>query len=380
MPKPIMVLSSDWHISPYSWKKHPKIQKDSYYSLQQIVDLAIKLNVPLIGAGDLFDIKNPPSDSVIFCVKQMQRLAKVNLPVYYVQGQHELSENPWMNLCENAVHIDSFKAGPGLTEFEIKGLRVVGQDIEFSAASFLNQCRAFYEKANNSKYDLYVTHQVWADFIQKRDESFMFKNATFAKIIYTGDMHKTDVLTVNGTKCLSSGSINMQASNESPHKYVFVLYDDLSFKEHELKTRPFWSFEVKSEEDLNNLLNVSSDDMLDTWPHRNLPSHIQTPLVCVRYQNSIPNGYELLVDKFKDWNYEILPTDFQSEEVVAAVDRKRLQDLVDISECVEQTGFSKETAAHQDAVRIFNSVNVEEELKQMRKEHLEEIKNAAQKS
>ena len=144
---PLMVLSSDWHLSPFSWKKHPNVHRDSYYSLQQIVDLCIQLNVPLIAAGDLFDIKHPPSESVVFCVEQMARLQRVGLPVYYIQGQHELSEIPWISLCPNATHIDSFKSDLNFKTFDIQGLRVAGQDIEFSGARFSDQCREMHAQA-----------------------------------------------------------------------------------------------------------------------------------------------------------------------------------------------------------------------------------------
>jgi hypothetical protein len=372
-----MVLSSDWHLSPFSWKKHPNVHRDSYYSLQQIADLCIQLNVPLIAAGDLFDIKHPPSESVVFCVEQMARLQRVGLPVYYVQGQHELSEIPWMSLCPNATHIDSFKADLNFKTFDIQGLRVAGQDIEFSGARFSDQCREMHAQAGSDKFDLYVTHQVWADFIKKSDESFMFKHATFAKVVYTGDFHKTEVLNIDGTDCLSSGSINMQATNEPPHKFVFILNSDLSWTQYRLKTRPFALFELRSEKYFNALMDVTNEELLAEWPHKDLPEHIATPLVCVRYQNNIPNAYDLLCNKFQSWNYEIIPTDFNSSEVTAAVERKHIQELVDISECVSQTGFSESTVAHKDAVRIFNSGNVEHELLEMRKEHLEGAVNVS---
>lgn len=375
--KPLMVLSSDWHLSPFSWKKHPNVHRDSYYSLQQIVDLCVQLNVPLIAAGDLFDIKNPPSESVVFCFEQMKRLERVGLPVYYVQGQHELSEVPWLSLCSNAIHIDSFKADLSFKTFDIQGLRVVGQDIEFSGNRFLDQCRTMHSNAGSEKFDLYVTHQVWADFIKKSDDSFMFKNATFAKVIYTGDFHKTETLVIDGTDCLSSGSINMQATNEPPHKFVFILNSDLTWTQYRLKTRPFALFELRSEKYFNALMDVTNEELLAEWPHKDLPEHIATPLVCVRYQNNIPNAYDLLCNKFQNWNYEIIPTDFNSSEVTAAMERKHIQELVDISECVSQTGFSESTVAHKDAVRIFNSGNVEHELLEMRKEHLEGAVNVS---
>ena len=370
--KPIMVLSSDWHLNPISWKKHQKIQRDSYYSLQQIVDLSLDLNVPLIGAGDLFDVKLPPSESVLFCYEQMQRLNKANLPMYYVQGQHEYAEKPWLNLCSNAQHIDSFKYDNGIKIFDIQGLRVCGMDIEISPTKFSIRCESLKTLAKGNQLDLFVTHQVWADFIQKRDSVFSLQNATFAKMVYTGDYHKTEVLDVAGTICLSSGSINMQANNESPHKVIFILNDDLTYTAHQLKTRPFSSFEIRTEENLNGILNRHMDDFFFNWPYRDLPDYIQTPLIAIKYQNNLPNAFEALSEKFKDWNYDLSPVDFSSIEIKAAADRRQVQDLVDIGECVSQF-VPEDSLAHKDAVRIFTASDVEAELMSMRKEHLESV-------
>jgi predicted phosphodiesterase len=367
--EPILVLSSDWHLHPLPWKRHPLIKHDSYYSLSQIVDLAIHLRVPLVGAGDLFDVNRPHSESVVFCSEQMQRLAAFDLPMYYVQGQHEYQTPTWLSLCPNAVHIDSKLADGPTKVFNIKGLKVIGMDIVFNGAEFQSHCYRLKEEAGLNKFDLFVTHQVWGDFIHKRDPAFMLQNATFAKIIYTGDFHKKEVIEIDGTFCLSSGSINMQANNESPHKSVFILYDDLSFTEHPIKTRPFANFEIRTEADLERLVSSDKAKMLEEWPYDNLPEHIGRPLVCIKYQNTLKNAFAALSEKFKDWSYDINPTDFSSNEMTAAVERKQIKDLVDIRDCVAQFA-SADSKVHSDAVRVFNSSHIEQELDNMRKEHL----------
>lgn len=368
--KPIMVLSSDWHLNPQSWKKHPRIVKDSYYSLSQIVDLSIALNVPLIGAGDLFDVKTPPSESVLACYKEMTRLKDAGLSVYYVQGQHEFADEPWMLLCENAVDIDSFKNNPDDPRiFEINGISVCGMDICQSPLNFGIRLGKLIEKAGNNKFDLFVTHQVWGDFIKKSEEPYLLKNATFAKMVYTGDFHKDLIIDVNGVTCVSSGSINMQANNENPNKRVFVLNDDMSLTSYWLKTRPFVSLEIKTEQAFKFVMDSDKDALLKDWDLEGLPEHIATPLIVIKYQNNINNAFFALKDKFKDWNNEINPIDFSSVEITAAVERREIRDLVDIGDCISKC-VSPTCVTYSDALRVFNSSDVEAEIKIMREEHL----------
>jgi predicted phosphodiesterase len=369
--KPIMVLSSDWHLSPQSWKKHPRIVKDSYYSLSQIVDIALSLNVPLIGAGDLFDVKTPPSESVLACYKEMSRLEKANLPVYYVQGQHEFSDDPWMGLCKNAVDIDSFKKNSDDPEiFEINGISICGMDICQSPLNFGIKLGKLIEKANNSRFDLFVTHQVWGDFIKKSEEPYLLKNATFANMVYTGDFHKDLILDIDGVTCVSSGSIAMQANNENPNKRVFILNDDMSLSSYWLKTRPFVSLEIKTEKDFEFVMDSEKEALLTGWWYLNdLPEYISTPLIVVKYQNTISNAFFALKDKFKEWNNEINPVDFSSAEITAAVERREIRDLVDIGDCISKC-VPPNGITYSDAIRVFNSSDVETEIKSMREEHL----------
>lgn len=370
--KPVMVLSSDWHLAPLSWKKHPRITKDAYHSLSQIVDLAINLNVPLIGAGDLFDVKTPPAESVIHCHNEMEALAKAGLNMYYVQGQHEMSDPPWLTLCKNAIHIDSFVDNPETPKiFDINGISVCGMDICQSPLNFSLLLNRLIDAAPKDKFDLYVTHQVWGDFIKKGDEPYLLKNANFAKVVYTGDFHKDLILNVNNTVCISSGSINMQANNEPPVKRVFVLNDDLSVTDHYLKTRPFVCLEIKTEDHFKFVMDTDKEALISDWDFNGIPEEIRTPLIVIKYQNTITNAFFSLKDKFKDWNHEINPTDFSSVEMTASVERREIRELVDIGDCVAKCGVSPDCVTYADALRIFNSSDVESELKIMRSEHLE---------
>ena len=367
--KPVMVLSSDWHLSMLSWKKHPNIVGDSYYSLSQLVDMAIDLNVPLVGAGDLFDKKHPPSESVFHCCKEMRRLADAGLKLFYVQGQHELEPVPWLSLCDNAVHVHSFGHSTGLKYFDIGGLKICGMDIEFSKETFLVQLAALHADAQQSKHDLFITHQVWADFVKQSCEPYLLKYATFAKMVYTGDFHGRAILDVDGTVCVSSGSIAMQAINEVPYRTAFVLFDDMSLQEFDLKTRPFIKLEIKTEEALSLLLSSDKEELVKGWRHTDLPVGLRTPLVSVKYQNDLPNVYDSLKSKFCDWNHDLSGLDFSSAELLVVADKTELRELIDISECVSQFAAA-DTVTHSDAVRIFNSSDVVSELSSMRKEHI----------
>lgn len=372
MPKPAALLTSDWHLSPLVMKKLPNVKFDSYYALKQIVDKTIEYNIPLIGAGDLFDVDNPPAESVRFCADQMKRLSDSNLKVYYVQGQHEYAKRPWMGLFDNAEHMHVEKDGEfvGVT---VNGINMLGMDIQKNGSQFAIDCARLNAKHNSFKFDLFVTHQVWGDFIKKSDDNVMFKRVEFAKMVYTGDFHKYEVRTVNGMPCLSSGSTCIRATNEQPEKKIFVLYDDLSFEPIPINTRPFFQFSIKSAEDLEKLSNLSLEELYASWPCVDLPRMLNEPLVHIKYQTNLLRAHEVISNKFavKGWHLDMTPVDFNSIEIIAAAERQGMSSVVTVQDCLNSLEIDPESDIYKDAIRLYESSDVNAEIKIMRDEHVE---------
>ncbi len=371
--KPVAVLSSDWHLLPGAWKKYPRVTKDAYCSLSQIVDLTIELDVPLVGAGDLFDNKTPPSESVVFCSQQMKRLQDNNLKVYYVQGQHEESTPTWMSLFPNTVHIDSFLTGKAQLFELFGGMTVCGMDIEKTAEGMDEKTKAM-KALKSGQLDLFITHQIWGDFIKKGQlDSFKLRTVDFFKMVYSGDCHEYIVDThIENCIALSTGSTCMQAVNESPCKKVNVLFDDLSFKSYELITRPFKLLTVKTKEHLDYILDTPKENILGVSDFEAIPEEIRKPLVIVRCNNKLQFAFSRLVEKFAEWHSEVTPVNFDSAEVVKALSGdQEVEETVDVTECIHTAVGSKDTQLYKDSVRLFFSADVKQELEVMRSEHLE---------
>lgn len=380
--KPVAVLSSDWHLLPGAWKKYPRVTKDSYCSLRQIVDLAIELNVPLVGAGDLFDVKLPPSESVVFCGQQMERLKQAGLTAYYVQGQHEESSPTWMSLFSNTIHIDSFLSGKCKVFELFGGMTVCGMDIERSAEVMADKTEAM-KRAGSGQLDLFITHQVWGDFIKKGNaDHFKLRSVDFFRMVYSGDCHEYIVDThLDNCVALSTGSTCMQAVNEDPVKKILVLYDDMTVQSYQLATRPFQLLTVKTKEHLEQILESSKEKVLGFEDFDSLPEEIRTPLVVVRCNNKLEFGFSRLTDKFADWHSEVIPVNFDSAEIANAYSANNdVVDTVDVGDCIQVAVGSAENQLYKDAVRLFFSHDVKQELDVMKQEHLEETANASDQS
>ena len=103
---------------------------DSYHSLAQIVDYCIEHNLPLIAGGDLFDKPDPDPVSVNVMCREMDKMRDANLPVYFIQGQHERVRRDlgdghgrpeWMHVHSWPTHVHE-------QTFEIDGVTFYGLD------------------------------------------------------------------------------------------------------------------------------------------------------------------------------------------------------------------------------------------------------------
>ncbi|KAB2337123.1 DNA repair exonuclease [Cytobacillus depressus] len=86
-----------------------QLQESTFQSLSKIVDAALSHRVDfVIFAGDLFDGEDRSIRAQIRLLKEMERLAENNIPVYAVHGNHDHMDGSWTHLSmPDNVHIFS---------------------------------------------------------------------------------------------------------------------------------------------------------------------------------------------------------------------------------------------------------------------------------
>lgn len=210
----MFIFSADWHLSKLTWTDRPEIADDSYLSVSQIVDLALSLEAPLLAAGDLFDKRAPDTESVVFACRQLDRLQQAGVPMYYIQGQHELRTPPWLSVHHWPVHLHQ-------RSVVIDGLKIYGLDWT-PRGELQRQLDQIPPDA-----DVLLCHQVWSDLmggVGQQDGSI--SDVPVVKTVLTGDYHKTVVQHYQGktgsVQLYSPGSVSMRKIDEPVDKYVFA--------------------------------------------------------------------------------------------------------------------------------------------------------------
>lgn len=249
--EPLAVIAADCHLTRHdtAWV-NSRILGDARRSFHQLVDKALELKLPLILAGDVIDEKLSGPGPVELLSWAARKLKAAGLFCYFIQGQHEKAEPPWLSAIDRDVfcwfgapsdHHGGVKYGPLKLFGGGRTVRVLGLDYQ-EPDRFLAELEAWEHSGQEA--DVLVMHQVWTNFMGKYAPQVveMGRVAPYCKLLVTGDYHVAfngSVETTAGSlRVYSPGSICLQSINEPADKSFGLLYSDLSIEEVPLSVRP----------------------------------------------------------------------------------------------------------------------------------------------
>jgi len=221
--KPLFLACSDTHLRDR--------RGDEQFAFKQIIDRAVKLEVDVIGAGDLLDKQSNRADVITFLYRQLDRLAKKGKKFYYTQGQHDFDDPPWFSGHEAAEHLHR-------QTLEFGEVTVYGLD--WQPTGKLQE--EFAEIPEG--VDMLIAHQVWGDWMG----DIAAPQGTFAQVpghikyLVTGDLHQWKLekkKNADGEKMIvcSNGATTQQKRDEPDEHFYSLFYPDLRFEQCKLKSR-----------------------------------------------------------------------------------------------------------------------------------------------
>jgi hypothetical protein len=240
------VFAADTHISEKTWASRSALQGDSFFGFDQICGLATKYKVPLLVAGDCWELVHEPrpsSETVKHLRDRLDMLADSGCPFYYVNGQHDKLQQPdWFQ----AIH--SHPRHVGNRRFEVAGEKWYGVDFFESIHS-----QAVYKEIPRD-IDGILIHQRWQEFAGAAH----FASETLGSLsgvsrIVSGDMHKliVNASSLSDSYQISPGSTHMRSLSEPEEHYAILFDPDLPtgqrFYPHKLKSRPVHRISVTDE-------------------------------------------------------------------------------------------------------------------------------------
>ena len=354
MSRPHLVASADLHYEYNAYVSYPQMWGDSYFAGSQLFDKAIELRVPLLLAGDLFDKAYPDSYSLRQMFNQLDRMKEAGLPVYYLQGQHEMSRRqPWLSLHSWPIHIHEKLVIVGPEQWRLYGL-------DFQPADKL--AAALSKVPENT--DILACHQVWGEFMgEKAAPEGWLGNVRNAKMIITGDYHVHTALTVTNaggtTQVLSPGSTTLQSLSEDPIKHAYILHRDFSFESFQLQNREVCRVRIVTSNQLDTMVALfQKDDPVDT-PH--LPLNIRKPICHIEFMAELPDAHQRLKDAVGNKAHLFLRPfsgKMNKEDLPAAP-------VTGLVGALHHAGIKDDHPLFATSARLLNSPDVKTELQQI---------------
>jgi hypothetical protein len=292
MPKPVALFFADAHIDVHNWASHPQLEGDSMVAFQHIVFAAKEKNVPVFCAGDFFDTRKPPTECIRHVRRMMDHLESVGLSFYFLQGQHDMAEPPWLN----AVHDWPTWLHKDVAVLS-NGERVYGLD-------WLPAARL--EGALNdipSVTDIFMGHQVWSDFMGDiANPEGDFGMVRYATRIFTGDYHRkmhwlpedSGLRGKDGQQLevISPGATNLRAINETRYKYYCLYMDDGSWRFRKIPQRPVEELQVEDIADVERFVASWPDSVVriaNKAVKDGVATRCRTPILYVKYRETVPD-------------------------------------------------------------------------------------------
>jgi hypothetical protein len=369
MPKPIAVVFADAHLTRRTWK-HRNITGDTDHAFLQIVDYACEHDLPLIGAGDLIDRRVNEPHPIITLTRFLETLREHEQPLYYIQGQHEADETPWLSLGVTTRHLHRQR-------LEIAG--VVCYGLDFQPADRL---RGELDQIP-ADADVLIAHQVWGDFMGSVTlPQGEFADVPHVKLLVTGDFHQT----VYRTDCrnregrplavFSPGATCQMNIAEPDEHYFGVLWDDLSIHPVQLNSRQKLEFHLTTEEDLERFLEDCPAELAGCQEFaagRKLPESLRTPLWRLTYHHRlarVPERVQAVVGDQAHLFWKELPREPPPDAPTLQPGQTQALTLEDrLPECLDKT---KRPKTYELASRLLNAVDPELEAEAWYQEELQQ--------
>lgn len=293
--QPLFVFCADLHLEDGAWSTRPAIYGDAYYSFKQIVDYCIAHRLPLILGGDVLEKKSNSARPVAKLCDGLTAMQQADLPVYYIQGNHEYDRNaPWLSVHPWPVHLHNRRV-----TFGPRG------DIAAWGLDWLprGEIQAAFQQVPRD-VDILVTHQVWKDFMGEigRTECEL-TDVHHVQTVLAGDFHVTKtVSSVNAQgqpiQMLSPGSTAMQDMGEASNKSFFVIAHTsagFEFLPQHLKTRKLITHRVETQDRLDDLcageLNKQIAAEISSAVAQQYPEEIVKPLVRIKFNKDLPDAF-----------------------------------------------------------------------------------------
>lgn len=359
--KVIAVAAADLHLDDGNWV-NSGIIGDSRWSFSYVHQLAKQQRVPLLLLGDVIDVKRPSSETISFLRDDLADGA----PVYFIQGQHELADPPWLTVSAliQSTHMDG-------ELFTISGVNFYGLD--WTPADRLAERLARIQ----TNTDVVLTHQVWEQFMGSvTSPEGSLADILHASLALTGDYHKYAAIKVprpagGPLRVYSPGATHMRKIDEPSKHYLLLIHKDLAVSRVQIPTRKVIRLSFDQQSQIDDLLaNLAAYEQKLGWATSDpvLPPELHKPLLRITYPERLSSNYDALAERLAE-KYHLFwkcVVEDRPEDAEALAASRRFRQLGPVG-CLNQV-VPDDSEDFKSLTRLLSSTDQRAELQTMKKE------------
>ena len=217
----------------------------------------------LIIGGDLFNSPYPASFAVEFVQKEVDRLNSVGIPVYGIDGNHDIADSKWLKVCGIIPLTFMPVTLPGDHAVKVCGIGYR------RSTDIISELNAMVDRG--TKCDILVLHLAFGEMNRmgatsdiSAGEIMPMLKAMGTRLVLMGHIHIRQSVTIDGVTFAYCGSTELCSINEQKDK-SFELIDQATFalSPEPIKTRNVENVVISTEEEFAKFeANVEESDTL----------------------------------------------------------------------------------------------------------------------
>jgi predicted phosphodiesterase len=319
-----ILFTSDWHIRDddklFNWD--PKLRGDITVAIDFLKDFIFKNKIKAVFlAGDIFDDKRITSFGISLMNDFIKFCKQANTSIYFVQGQHDLTNPPILSSIDNyCVHLHN-------KYVEIDGKRIFG----------LDYIRIPPKEPINISADFLVTHQTFDNFYAFKMDKFSVDHFENVKTIISGDHHHCISVEIKGKQLISLGSLVPRRINEFELRWITV-YKGQEFEFEILPSRPYFEFVIFDAHSWKSFCNF-----VRTYKYSDsLPEVIRTPILLVKYDQNVFSQAEIKSVANDKFAVNCRPLTIQDTEEGVSLNERTVTKTIDDDKIIDEIISSQE--------------------------------------
>lgn len=186
---------ADMHLRTHVWSSRPTLKNDAIYAMEDFFDYCLENRCSAKILGDTFHTLTPLPEFVKPLFDKLSKMEETGLPVYYIQGNHDLNNVPWLSLHPWPVNIDGEIINLPETNMTLMGKQSCGRD-------------ELLELFDNvpSEVNTLLLHQAEAKALPFSPQFELREVPEHIQTVLIGDIHKPQDYTAGNTHLWYPGS------------------------------------------------------------------------------------------------------------------------------------------------------------------------------